>query len=71
MMQQPDQRYQLQSQIFDVIEIVEDLAVVPNPSVETDSAIVLVQDVVLHDLIVFAIGNEGCVVAGNSDARVA
>ena len=52
-MQQPDQRYKLQPQVFDVIQIIEDLAVVPDPSVKTDATIVLVEDVVFNELFVF------------------
>ena len=54
-----------------MIQKIEYLAVVPNPSVQTNATIVLVEDMVLDNLFIFGIRYENGVIAGNSDTRVA
>lgn len=54
-MQQSYERYQLKTQIFDVIQEIEYLSVVPDPSVKADASVVLVEDVVLNSLFIFGV----------------
>lgn len=56
-MKQSYQRYQLKTQIFDVIQEIEYLSIVSDPSVEADAPIILVEDVMLNCLLVVVVGH--------------
>ena len=70
-MKQSYQRYQLKTQIFDMIQEIEYLSIVPDPSVEADASIIFVEDVMLNCLLVVVVRHQGGVIAWHSDAGVA
>ena len=57
--------------IFDMIQEIEYLSIVPDPSVEADASIIFVEDVMLNCLLEVVVRHQGGVIAWHSDAGVA